>query len=94
MECTGKTVVQGFALWAGMFLALWRVDGWVIIWSWLEWFGVSFWRFVYFIITSVIFMLEGLCGEFTMLGLISEKLVFWKSIVAAIELGVWLSCNW
>jgi len=31
MECTGWMVVQRFALWVSIFLALWRVDGWVII---------------------------------------------------------------
>jgi len=36
MECTGWMAVQRFALWVGIFLALWRVDGWVII---LEFFG-------------------------------------------------------
>jgi hypothetical protein len=33
MECTGWTVVQGFVVKVGNFLALWRVDGWVIIWN-------------------------------------------------------------
>jgi hypothetical protein len=60
MECTGWTVVQGFALLVGIFLALWRVDGWVIIWSFLVRFRVSFWCFVYFIIASFIFIHEGL----------------------------------
>jgi hypothetical protein len=60
MECTGWTVVQGFALWVGKFLALWRVDGWVIIWRFLVRFWVSFWCFAYFIITSFIFMHKGL----------------------------------
>jgi hypothetical protein len=45
----------------GYFLALWRVDRWVIIWSFLVRFWVSLWCFVYFIITSFIFMHEGLC---------------------------------
>jgi len=63
----------------------------------LELFGdvlVSFWCFVYFIITSFIFMHEGLCSEFTMLGLIVEKFIFGNGRVAVIGLRVWLSCNW
>jgi len=44
MEYTGWKVVQGFVLWVGIFLALWRVDGWVILWSLLERFWVSFVR--------------------------------------------------
>jgi len=85
---------QGFELWVGIFLALWMVDGWVIIWSFLERFWVSFWCFLHFIIPSFIFMHEGLCWEFTMLGLIIETFIFGKGIVAAIGLRVWLSCNW
>jgi len=52
MECTGWTVVQGFALWVGIFLALWRVDGWVIIWSFGEVLGLFlvFCLFYYYII--------------------------------------------
>jgi hypothetical protein len=61
MECTGWTVVRGFALWVGIFLELWRVDGWVIIWNFLVMFWFSFWCFVYFIITSFTMMHEGLC---------------------------------
>jgi len=74
--------------------ALWRVDGWVIIWSFLVTFQVSFWCLVYFIITSFIFMHEGLCWEFTMWGLIVETFVLGKGIVVAIWLHAWLSCNW
>jgi len=94
MECTGWTVVEGFALWVGIFLALWKVDRWVIIWSFLVRFCVSFWCFVYFIITSFIFMHEGLCSEFTMTGLIVEMFIFGNGILAVIGLHVWLSCNW
>jgi hypothetical protein len=61
MECTSWTVVRGFALWVGIFLELWSVDGWVIIWNFLVMFWFSFWCFVYFIITSFIMMHEGLC---------------------------------
>jgi len=56
-------------------------------------FWVSFWCFVYFIITSFIYMHGGLCWEFTKLGLIVEMFLFWKGIVAVIRLHVWLSCN-
>jgi len=94
MECTGWTVVHGFPSWVGMVLALWRVDGWVIIWSFLVMFWVTFWCFVYFIITSFIFMHEGLCWEFTMWGIMFEMFLFGKGIVAAIGVGLWLSCNW
>jgi len=90
MQCTGRTVVQGLAEWAGIFLALWSVDGWVILWSLLERFWISFWCFISSIIASVIFMHEGLCWEFTMLGLIVEMHGFGKHIVAVIGLGVWL----
>jgi len=78
----------------GYFLALWRVDRWVIIWSLLMMLWVSFWCFVYFIITSFIFMHEGLCWQFTMLGLIVERFVSGKGIVTMIRLCVWVSCNW
>jgi len=61
MQCPGWMVVQGFTLLVGIFLTLWRVDGWVIIWSFLVRFLVSFGCFVYFIITSFIFIHEGLC---------------------------------
>jgi len=54
-------VVQGFGLRVGISPTLWRVDGLVIIWSFLVRFGVSFWCFVDFIITSFIFMHEGVC---------------------------------
>jgi len=94
MECTGWTVVQGLALWVGIFLALWRVDEWVIICSFLVRFWVSVRCFVYYIITSFIFTHQGLCWEFTRLGLIIETFIFGNSIVAAIGLHVWLSCNW
>jgi hypothetical protein len=87
-------VVQGFALRVGIFLTLWRVDGWVIIWNFLVRFWVSIWCFVYFIITSFIFMHEGLCSEFMMLGLIIETFIFGNGIGAAIGLHVWLSYNW
>jgi len=43
IECTGWTVVQGFVLWVGISLAVWRVDGWVIISSVLGRFWVCFW---------------------------------------------------
>lgn len=33
MQCTDWMVIQGFLLKVGIFLVLWRVDGWVIIWS-------------------------------------------------------------
>jgi len=92
--CTGWSVIEEFVLWVRMFLALWRADRWVIIWSFLVRFWVSFCWCVYFIITSFIFIHKGLCWEFTMLGLIIEKFVFGKGIVAAIGLGVWLWCNW
>jgi len=94
MECTGLTIVSGFKLWVGLYLALWRVDGRVIIWSYLVRLWVSLWCFVYFIITFFIFILEGLCWEFTMLGLIIETFVFGKGIVAATVLWIWLSFNW
>jgi len=90
-ECTGWTVHQGFALWVCLVLAYWRVDGWVIIGSFLEMFWVSFWCFVYFIFTLLIFMHEGLYWEFIMLGLIIETLVFGEGRVATIELSVSLS---
>jgi hypothetical protein len=60
-RCTGLTVIQRFVLWVGIFLALWRVDGWVIIWSFLVRFWVSFCCFVYLIHTSFIFMHKALC---------------------------------
>jgi len=94
MECTGLTVVHGFALSVVNFLALWRVDGWVKIWSFLVRFWVSFWCFVYFRITSFIFMHAGLCWEFKMLGLIVEMLIFGNGIEAATGHRVWLSWNW
>jgi len=94
MECGGWTAVQGFAWWVGFVLALWRVDGWVMIWCLLVRFWVSFWCFGYLIITSFIFIHEGLCWEFRMLGLIFGTVIFGKGIVAAIGLRVWLSCNW
>jgi hypothetical protein len=50
-------VVQGFALLVGIFPALWGVGRWVKVWSFL----VSFWCLVYFVITSFMFMHEGLC---------------------------------
>jgi len=94
IKCTGWMVIQGFVLCVGIFLALWRVDGWVIIWSFLERFWVSFWYVIYCIITSIIFMHEGLCWKFTMLWVMVETLVLEKGIVVAIGLCVWLSCNW
>jgi len=39
-------------------------------------------------------MHEGLCLEFTILGLIGETFIIGKGIVVAIGLCVWLSCNW
>jgi hypothetical protein len=42
IERTSWTVVEGLELRVGIFLALWRVDGCVIIWSFLERFWVSF----------------------------------------------------
>ena len=75
-----------------MFLALWRVDRWVIIWSFLVIFWVSFWCCVYFIITSFIFKHEGLSWKFTMFGLIVEMFVFENGIVAANGLYTYLSC--
>jgi hypothetical protein len=57
-------------------------------------FWVSFWCYVYLIITSFIFMHEGLWWEFTMSGLIFETCIFRKGIVAVTALCVWLSCNW
>jgi len=36
------TIVQGLALWAECFLALWRMDGGVLVWSFLEKFWVCF----------------------------------------------------
>jgi len=48
-----------------------------------EVFGL-FWCFLYLIITSFIFMHEGLVWVFTMLGLIVETLIFGSGIVAAI----------
>jgi len=94
MEYTCWAVVQQLAWWVGFFLTLWRVDGGVIIWRFLVRFWVSVWCFVYFIITSFIFIHEGLCWEFMMVGLILETLAFGKGIVAAIGLLVWLSCTW
>jgi len=79
MQCTGWRGVQGFALWVGIFLALWRLEGWVIIWSFLVRFWVSFWCVVYFIMKSVEFMHEGLCGEFMMFGLIVEMFFLGKA---------------
>jgi hypothetical protein len=63
----------------GIFLTLWRVDGWVMIWSFLKRFWVSSLCFVDFIITSFIFVHEGLNEEFKMLGLIVETLVLGKA---------------
>jgi len=57
-------------------------------------FWVSFWCFVYFIITSFIFMHEELYCKFMMLELIVETFIFGKGIVAVIGLHIWLSCNW
>jgi hypothetical protein len=54
-------VVAGIALWVGIFLALERVDGWVIIWSFLGWFWFSYWCFDYLIITPFVFMHEEHC---------------------------------
>jgi len=92
MECTGWTVVQGFALCnvGGLFLALWRVDEWVLVWSFLVRFWVSFWCFVYFIITLVIYIHDGLWWKFRMLGFVIETLLFGNGIVAAIRPHVWL----
>jgi hypothetical protein len=59
MECTGWTDLQGFGLWGGIFLALSRLDGWVIIWSLLETFLVSFWYFLNFILPPIRFMYKG-----------------------------------
>ena len=39
-------------------------------------------------------MHEGLCLEFTMLGLFIETIVFGNNIVTAMRLCVWLWCNW
>jgi len=50
-QCTGWTVVEGFVLRVGIFLPPWKVDGWVIIWSFLVRFWVPFWCFHNFIIT-------------------------------------------
>jgi len=94
MECTSCTVVQDFAWFVGIFLALWRVDRWVIIWSCLVRFWVSVWCFVYFIITAFLFMYEGLCEEITMMELIVEIFVFGNGIVAAIGHHIWLSHIW
>jgi len=94
MDCTGWTVVRGFALWVGIFLALWRVDGWVMIWSFSVRFWVSFWCFVDFIITSFIFMHEGLCWELMMLRSIFTMCNFGNGIVAPRGLRVWRICNW
>jgi len=66
----------------------------VIIWSFLLKVWITFWCLVCFIIKSFIFMHEGLCWELTMLGLILETFDFRHRIVAAIELHVWLSCNY
>jgi len=57
-------------------------------------FWVSFWCSVYFIITWFIFMHEGRCCKFTMLGLIIQIFIFGNGIVPATGLRVWLSCNW
>jgi hypothetical protein len=77
-------VVHGFALWVGIFLALWKVDRWVIIWSFLVRFWVSLWCFVNFIITSFKFMHEGQCSGFHMLGQILKRFIFGKGIVAVL----------
>jgi len=66
----------------------------VIIHSFLVRFWISFWCFVYFIITSFICMHKGLCWEFTILGLIFEVFGFGKGIVAMTGLHVQQSCNW
>ena len=94
IKCTGWTVIEVFGEWVGISLALCRVDGWVIIWSFLMMFLVTFWCFIYFVITSFIFMHEELCSHFTMLGVIVETFVVEKGIVAAIVLRGWLSWNW
>jgi len=43
IECPSWMVVQELMLGVGIFLPLWRVDRWVIIWSFLERFWVTFW---------------------------------------------------
>ena len=60
LEGTGCKIVQGYVLWVGIILALWRVDGGMIIWSFLERFWLSFYCCIDFLITSVIFRHEGL----------------------------------
>jgi hypothetical protein len=52
-ECTHWMVVQGLVLWVGIFVALNRVDGWVIIWRFLLRFLVSFWCLVYYIVKII-----------------------------------------
>jgi len=93
MVYTCWTVVQGFALWVGIFLAHSRVDRCVIIWSFFVTSWVSFRCFVDFIITSFRFRHEGLCWVFTMLGLIVQIFISGKGMVAAIGLNVWLAFN-
>jgi hypothetical protein len=94
MECNGWMVVQGFEWWVGKFLALWRVDGWVIIWSFLVRYLVTFWCFVYFMITSCILLHKGLSLKFIMLQLIVKTFIYGNGIVADIGLHEWLSSNW
>jgi len=94
MKCTSWMVVQGFRLWVGIFLSLWRVDGWVIIESFWVRIWVSIWWVVNCIIIPFIFMHERQYWEIKMLGLIIVMFHFGKGIVAAIGLHVWLSWNW
>jgi hypothetical protein len=57
-------------------------------------FWVSFRWFDHCIITSFIFMHDGLYWEFPILRLIVEIFNFGKGMVAMIELCAWLLCNW
>jgi hypothetical protein len=93
MECAGWTDFQGFALRVGIVLALYRVDGWVIICSFLVRFWVSFWYFVYFMSTSFIFTHAELYWEFTMLGLIIETFISGNGRAAAIGLHESVTSN-
>jgi len=93
MKFTGMCV-QGFPLRVGISLALWMVDGWVILWSCLERFWVSLWCVDYCIIKSVIFRHEWRCWEFILLGLIVKMLGFENGTVAEIGHHEWLSCDW
>jgi hypothetical protein len=78
----------------GILLTLWRVNRWVIIWSLLKRFQVSFGCVWHFIIKLVIFMHEGQCRELLLLALIIEMQVVGMGTVTSIGLRICLLCNW